>query len=131
MSSDERAASFKRAINPAWLPAPKSTSRRLLDAEEAAEAGDVANIELGEQRYVELSEAEQFVSDLVGARLRQACIVLRIPDHRLRRQRYRRHGYLGKEGRLCSSSPPKIGRLVASFLIEEDDQVMLSPTPAS
>ena len=37
-------------------------------------------------------------ADDVGARLRQALVVLRIPDHRPRRQRHRRHGHLGQEG---------------------------------
>ncbi len=37
-------------------------------------------------------------ADAVGARLRQALVVVRIPHHRPRRQRHRRHGYLG-EGR--------------------------------
>ena len=59
------------------------------EAEEAAEAGVNGGIELGEQRYVELSAAEQFVLTLSERGLRQALVVLRVPHHRPRRQRHR------------------------------------------
>ena len=72
-------------------------------------------IELGEKRYVELSAAEQFVLTVSETRLRQALVVLRIPHHRPRRQRHR-----GDVAR-----PKKTGRIVASFPVEESDQIML------
>ncbi|MDO9414391.1 MAG: DNA gyrase subunit A [Pseudolabrys sp.] len=127
VSSDERAAYLKRAsairrgtgaeVEDAGVPA---------DIEETmeAEGGDIANIELGEQRYVELSEAEQFVLTLSE----------RGYGKRTSSYEYRITGRGGKgivamdiwekKGGTFQLKP-KIGRLVASFPIEEDDQVML------
>ncbi len=70
-----------------------------------------------------MSAAEQFVLTIVRTRLRQAHVVLRVPDHRPRRQRHRRHGASGT--RRAADDPPKIGQLVASFPVEEADQIML------
>ena len=127
VTSDERAAYLKRAsairrgtgaeVDDAGVPA---------DIEETmeAEAGDVANIELGEQRYVELSEAEQFVLTLSE----------RGYGKRTSSYEYRITGRGGKgivamdiweKNGGTFQLKPKIGRLVASFPIEEDDQVML------
>ena len=87
---------------PARCAAAAGTARREevepSDAEEATGA-----IELGEQRYVELSAAEQFVLTLSGARLRQALLVLRVPHHRPRRQRHRGDGR--SPARPAASSP--------------------------
>jgi DNA gyrase subunit A len=89
------------------------------DAAEAAEAAGA--IELGEQRYVELSAAEQFV----------LTISERGYGKRTSSFEYRTTGRGGKgivamdnrerDGSLRS----KIGRLVASFPVEEADQLML------
>ena len=75
-----------------------------------------AQIELGEKRYVEMSAAEQFVLTLSEKGLRQAHVVLRIPHHRPRRQRHRRHGHRRRR---------RTASIVASFPVEEADQIML------
>ena len=122
-TSDERAAYLKRASairrgTGAEVEAAPS------EVEEAPESADSANIELGEQRYVELSEAEQFVLTLSE----------RGYGKRSSSYEYRITGRGGKgivamdiwekvDGKFQIKQ--KIGRLVASFPIEEDDQVML------
>ena len=79
------------------------------DGEEATGA-----IELGEQRYVEMSAAEQFV--------------LTISEHgygkRSSSYEYRTTGRGGK-GIVAMSVTEKNGRLVASFPVEETDHIML------
>jgi len=121
-NSDERAAYLKRA----------SAIRRGTGAEvdvagvaDAEETGDANNIELGEQRYVELSTAEQFVLTLSerGYGKRTSSFEYRITGRGGKGivamdiwERDKKGGFTLK---------PKIGRLVASFPIEEDDQVML------
>ena len=81
-TADERAAYLKRA----------SAVRRGEEGEEGApdteEAGSDA-IELGEQRYVEMSEAEQFVLTVSENGMGKRIVVLQVPDHRTRRQRHR------------------------------------------
>ncbi len=67
-----------------------------------------------------VSAAEQFVLTDLRERLRQAHLVLRIPDHGPRRQGHRRHG--GQRAQRA--------RLVASFPVEESDQIMLVTTAA-
>ena len=94
----QRGAARRRTARPRSAATPR---RR----EEAATGA----IELGEQRYVEMSAAEQFVLTISEKGYRQAHVVLRVPDHRPRRQRHRRHG----------DRPTKTGRLVASFPVEE------------
>jgi len=116
-TSEERAAYLKRA-----------NAVRRGGAEEEAPAAEaeetVTAIELGEQRYVELSAAEQFVLTLSE----------RGYGKRTSSYEYRITGRGGKgivamdiwekkNGEFTLK--PKIGRLVASFPIEEDDQVML------
>ena len=59
-ASDERAAYLKRA-SAVRRGTGEEVDEPTADAEEATEAGDAADIELGEQRYVEMSAAEQFV----------------------------------------------------------------------
>jgi DNA gyrase subunit A len=122
-TSDERAAYLKRAS-----AIRRGTGAEVESApsevEEAPESADSANIELGEQRYVELSEAEQFVLTLSE----------RGYGKRSSSYEYRITGRGGKgivamdiwekvDGKFQIKQ--KIGRLVASFPIEEDDQVML------
>ena len=117
VTGEERAAYLKRA----------SAVRRGLDeAEEAVDAEpdpeeESGAIELGEQRYVELSTAEQFV----------LTVSERGYGKRTSSYEYRTTGRGGKgivamdnrerDGTLRS----KIGRLVASFPVEESDQLML------
>ena len=115
-TSEERAAYLKRA----------NAVRRGGEEEAAADGEEaVVAIELGEQRYVELSAAEQFVLTLSE----------RGYGKRTSSYEYRITGRGGKgivamdiwekaEGGKFKLKP-KIGRLVASFPIEEDDQIML------
>jgi DNA gyrase subunit A len=115
-TSEERAAYLKRA----------NAVRRGGGEEEAAADGEeaVVAIELGEQRYVELSAAEQFVLTLSE----------RGYGKRTSSYEYRITGRGGKgivamdiweKAGGTFKLKPKIGRLVASFPIEEDDQIML------
>jgi DNA gyrase subunit A len=106
VSSEERVAYLKRA----------SAVRRGTAEEEApAEAEESAEqIELGEQRYVELSAAEQFV--LTASE--------RGYGKRSSSFEYRTTGRGGK-GIVAMNVTAKTGRLVASFPVEEGDQVML------
>ncbi|HMJ41538.1 MAG TPA: DNA gyrase subunit A [Pseudolabrys sp.] len=116
-TSEERAAYLKRANAVRRGGVEEEVS--VADAEESVPA-----IELGEQRYVELSAAEQFVLTLSE----------RGYGKRTSSYEYRITGRGGKgivamdiwekkNGEFTLK--PKIGRLVASFPIEEDDQVML------
>jgi DNA gyrase subunit A len=114
VTAEERAAYHKRASairrgTEAEEPAPA-------DAEEAGENGAGANggIELGEQRYVELSAAEQFVLTLSE----------RGYGKRSSSYEYRTTGRGGK-GIVAMSLTAKTGRIVGSFPVEEADQVML------
>ena len=112
-TADERAAYLKRA----------SAVRRGLDTEaedaageveEAQEAGVNDAIELGEQRYVEMSEAEQFVLTMSE----------RGYGKRTSSYEYRTTGRGGK-GIVAMAVTGKTGRLVASFPVEDEDQLML------
>jgi DNA gyrase subunit A len=107
-TAEERAAYLKRA----------SAVRRGLtgEAEEAApDAEEAAGaIELGERRYVEMSEAEQFV--------------LTVSEHgygkRSSSYEYRTTGRGGK-GIVAMAVTSKTGRVIASFPVEDQDQIML------
>jgi DNA gyrase subunit A len=79
------------------------------DAEEATGA-----IELGQQRYVELSAAEQFVLTITQNGF----------GKRTSSYEYRTTGRGGK-GIVAMSVTERNGRIVASFPIEESDQIML------
>ena len=106
-TADERAAYLKRA----------SAVRRGEEGEEGAadaeEAGSDA-IELGEQRYVEMSEAEQFVLTVSENGM----------GKRSSSYQYRTTGRGGK-GIVAMAITPKTGKLVASFPVEGADQIML------
>jgi DNA gyrase subunit A len=106
VTSEERVAYLKRA----------SAVRRGTAEEEApAEVEEaVGAIELGEQRYVELSAAEQFV--LTASE--------RGYGKRSSSFEYRTTGRGGK-GIVAMNVTAKTGRLVASFPVEEGDQAML------
>jgi DNA gyrase subunit A len=112
-SADERVAYLKRA----------SAVRRGgngngeadengVDAEEATEASGA--IELGQERYVALSAAEQFVLTITENGF----------GKRTSSYEYRTTGRGGK-GIVAMSVTPRNGRIVASFPIEESDQIML------
>jgi len=85
-------------------------------------------IELGEQRYVEMSAAEQFVLTISerGFGKRSSSYEYRITGRRRKkvivamgRARARRH------------DPEETGKLIASFPVEDGDQLMLVTTAAS
>jgi len=106
-TADERAAYLKRA----------AAVRRGLngEAEEVPEADEAADtIELGEQRYVEMSAAEQFV----------LTVSERGFGKRSSSYQYRTTGRGGK-GIVAMAVTERNGRLVASFPVEESDQIML------
>ena len=128
VTSDERAAYLKRASAIRRGTGAEVEATGEAGAEDAHETeqenGDAGNIELGEQRYVELSEAEQFVLTLSE----------RGYGKRTSSYEYRITGRGGKgivamdiwqKVKGGFELKPKIGRLTASFPIEEDDQVML------
>jgi DNA gyrase subunit A len=107
-TAEERAAYLKRA----------SAVRRGVngEAEEAAPDAEDATgaIELGERRYVELSEAEQFV----------LTVSERGYGKRSSSYEYRTTGRGGK-GIVAMAVTSKTGRVIASFPVEEQDQLML------
>jgi DNA gyrase subunit A len=106
VTADERAAYLRRA----------SAVRRGGVEEEAGAEQEEANgaIELGEQRYVEMSAAEQFVLTISenGYGKRSSSF------------EYRATGRGGK-GIVAMSVNNRNGKLVASFPVEESDQIML------
>ncbi|BAT60669.1 DNA gyrase subunit A [Variibacter gotjawalensis] len=106
VSADERAAYLKRA----------SAVRRGGEDDTTPEAGEEATraIELGEQRYVELSAAEQFV----------LTVSVNGYGKRTSSYEYRTTGRGGK-GITAMVVNPRNGPLVASFPVEESDQIML------
>ncbi len=116
-TSEERVAYLKRANAVRRGGAEEETP--VADAEESVPA-----IELGEQRYVELSAAEQFVLTLSerGYGKRTSSFEYRITG-RGGKGIVAMDIWEKKNGEFTLK--PKIGRLVASFPIEDDDQVML------
>jgi DNA gyrase subunit A len=118
-SADERAAYLKRA----------SAVRRggeddVVEADDDAEVEETNAIELGEKRYVEMSAAEQFVLTISekGYGKRSSSYEYRITSRGGK-------GIVamaileGKKGK--KTIREKTGRLVASFPVEESDQIML------
>ena len=105
----KRASAIRRGTGPELEAAPEAE-----DAAEAAEAGVNGGIELGEQRYVELSAAEQFVLTLSERGF----------GKRSSSYEYRTTGRGGK-GIVAMSLTGKTGKIVGSFPVEESDQVML------
>jgi DNA gyrase subunit A len=117
-NSEERAAYLKRAN--AVRRGLEETAEEAVDTEPDLEE-DAGAIELGEQRYVDLSAAEQFV----------LTVSERGYGKRTSSYEYRTTGRGGKgivamdnRERPCPLRP-KIGHLVASFPVEESDQLML------
>jgi DNA gyrase subunit A len=105
-TADERAAYLKRA---AAVRRGGGEEEVAADAEEATGA-----IELGEQRYVVMSEAEQFVLTITENGF----------GKRTSSYEYRTTGRGGK-GIVAMSVTERNGRIVASFPIDESDQIML------
>src|SRR4029434_10337771 len=107
-NAEERAAYLKRA-NAVRRGLGEAVEDTGTDAEEATGA-----IELGEKRYVELSAAEQFVLTLSenGFGKRSSSFEYRITGR-------------GGKGIVAMAVTSKTGRVVASFPVEESDQIML------
>jgi DNA gyrase subunit A len=105
-TADERAAYLKRA----------NAVRRGTEEDVVTDAEEMSNgaIELGEQRYVEMSAVEQMV----------LTVTERGFGKRTSSYEYRTTGRGGK-GIVAMSVTPRNGRLVASFSVEESDQIML------
>jgi len=106
-TAEERMAYLKRAnaVRRGGNGEPEETD----DAEEATGA-----IELGQQRYAELSAAEQFVLTVTQNGF----------GKRTSSYEYRTTGRGGK-GIVAMNVTERNGRIVASFPIEESDQIML------
>jgi DNA gyrase subunit A len=115
-TGDERAAYLKRAsaVRRGEAEDEPVAGSVAGEAEEAAEGAANAGIELGEQRYVEMSAAEQFV----------LTISERGFGKRTSSYEYRTTGRGGK-GIVSMALTAKTGRVVASFPVEEADQIML------
>src|SRR6266480_4804188 len=113
-SAEERAAYLKRAgaVRRGQGETPEEAAEAASEVE--AEEGATGAIELGEQRYVAMSAAEQFVLTLSERGF----------GKRTSSYEYRTTGRGGK-GIVAMSITEKNGRLVASFPIEESDQIML------
>jgi DNA gyrase subunit A len=121
VSAEERVAYLKRANAVRRGQGGDEPEEAAVDAEEAQEA---SAIELGEQRYVEMSAAEQFILTISerGYGKRSSSYEYRITN---------RGGkgivamaiWEGKKG--SETIKDKIGQLVASFPVEEADQLML------
>jgi DNA gyrase subunit A len=120
-TADERAAYLKRAIAVrrglnGEAEEGESETETEVEAEEATGA-----IELGEQRYVEMSAAEQFVLTVSerGFGKRSSSFEYRTTGRGGK-------GIVAMDNRAKSGAiRPRIGRLVASFPVEESDQLML------
>ena len=123
-SPEERAAYLKRA-NAVRRGGDADVAEAATEVEEEAEGEEATGaIELGEKRYVELSAAEQFILTVSerGYGKQTSSYEYRITN---------RGGkgivamgiWEGKKGE--ETIKEKIGRLVASFPVEEGDQVML------
>jgi DNA gyrase subunit A len=110
-TSEERVAYLKRAS--AIRRGTAEEEAAAPEAEDEAEAAG-ATIELGEQRYVELSAAEQFVLTVSerGFGKRSSSF-----EYRTTRR--------GGKGIVAMNVTTKTGRLVGSFPVEESDQIML------
>jgi DNA gyrase subunit A len=107
-TADERMAYLKRA-NAVRRGGNGDVEESGADAEEASGA-----IELGQQRYAELSAAEQFVLTITENGF----------GKRTASYEYRTTGRGGK-GIVAMNVTERNGRIVASFPIEESDQIML------
>ena len=113
VTAEERAAYLKRASAVRRGTAAEEEPVAA-ETEEGAETTSGNGIELGEQRYVELSAAEQFVLTVADRGF----------GKRTSSFEYRTTGRGGK-GIVAMSLTQKTGRIVASFPVEESDQIML------
>jgi len=120
VSSEERVAYLKRANAVRRGSGEGEEEETAVDAEDAAAPA----IELGEQRYVEMSAAEQFILTVSerGYGKRSSSYEYRITG-RGGKGLVAMAIWEGKKGE--ETIKEKIGQLVASFPVEEADQLML------
>jgi DNA gyrase subunit A len=118
-SAEERAAYLRRASAVRRGLNGAESEEPALDAEEAPESADT--IELGEQRYVEMSAAEQFVLTISerGYGKRSSSYEYRVTGRGGK-------GIVAMDVRERDGSiRKKTGKLIASFPVEDQDQIML------
>jgi DNA gyrase subunit A len=118
-SAEERAAYLKRASAVRRGLNGTEAEETPLDAEETQVSADT--IELGEQRYVEMSAAEQFVLTISerGFGKRSSSYEYRITGRGGK-------GIVAMDVRERDGSiRKKTGKLIASFPVEDEDQIML------
>ena len=115
-TADERAAYLKRANAVRRSGNGNGNGNGHSEAEDNGADGEEAAgaIELGQSRYAELSAAEQFVLTISEKGI----------GKRTSSYEYRTTGRGGK-GIVAMAITEKNGRLVASFPVEESDQIML------
>ena len=123
VSAEERMAYLKRANAVRRSQNGEELEEAAADAEEAQETA-ASTIELGEQRYVEMSAAEQFILTVSerGYGKRSSSYEYRITN-RGGKGLVAMAIWEGKKG--SETIKEKIGQLVASFPVEEADQLML------
>jgi DNA gyrase subunit A len=123
VSAEERMAYLKRANAVRRSQNGEELEEAPADAEEAQETA-ASTIELGEQRYVEMSAAEQFILTVSerGYGKRSSSYEYRITN-RGGKGLVAMAIWEGKKG--AETIKEKIGPLVASFPVEEADQLML------
>jgi DNA gyrase subunit A len=123
VSAEERMAYLKRANAVRRGQNGEELEEAAADAEEAQETA-ASTIELGEQRYVEMSAAEQFILTVSerGYGKRSSSYEYRITN-RGGKGLVAMAIWEGKKG--AETIKEKIGPLVASFPVEEADQIML------
>ncbi len=123
VSAEERMAYLKRANAVRRSQNGEELEEAAADAEETQETA-ASTIELGEQRYVEMSAAEQFILTVSerGYGKRSSSYEYRITN-RGGKGLVAMAIWEGKKG--SETIKEKIGPLVASFPVEEADQLML------
>jgi DNA gyrase subunit A len=123
VSAEERMAYLKRANAVRRSQNGEELEESAVDAEEAQETA-ASTIELGEQRYVEMSAAEQFILTVSerGYGKRSSSYEYRITN-RGGKGLVAMAIWEGKKG--SETIKEKIGRLVASFPVQDADQIML------
>jgi len=120
-SAEERAAYLKRAgaVRRGQGETPEEAAEAPSEVE--AEEGATGAIELGEQRYVEMSAAEQFVLTISERGFGK-----RTSSYEYRTTGRGGKGIVAMDNREKSGAiRPRTGRLVASFPVEESDHLML------
>jgi len=120
-SAEERAAYLKRAgaVRRGQGETPEEAAEAASEVE--AEEGATGAIELGEQRYVAMSAAEQFVLTISERGFGK-----RTSSYEYRTTGRGGKGIVAMDNRDKSGAiRARIGRLVASFPVEESDQLML------